>query len=123
MAIPEDVMYESRRSQTSDIIHPHITPLTHAQDLTLILLRMAGMSDCVGQNLVQNGKGQTPAEGTAGSGQVKANPLLPTHEGIGCPQAGAGGGVDPERLSPPLLPRPSYLWVWPHLRVVVKGIK
>ena len=38
-------------------------------------------------------------------------------------KAGSGGGVGVERASHPLLLWPLYLWVRPHLWVVVKSIK
>ena len=38
-------------------------------------------------------------------------------------RAGAGGQVVVERASHLLLPPPLYLWVWPHLWVVMKPIK
>jgi hypothetical protein len=55
------------------------------------------MSDCVGQNLVQTGKDQTPGVRAAGSGQVGLKPTFLTHEVTECMELGVGGDICSQR--------------------------
>lgn len=82
--------------ESSLIPYYGVTNTTH---LTLILPRMAGMSGCVGQNQVQIGKGQIPAEREPVPTQVGAKSLVPNHEGTGSPEEGEGEGIGPKESS------------------------
>ena len=94
---------------------PEYIPSSYTGCLTWLLLRRAGMSGCVGESLVQTWKGQTPQSEQV---EVNCNP-----KGDNLPR----GGNNRRYLlvlRPTSLPSlgDSYLWIWPHLRVVVETI-
>lgn len=70
-----------------------------------------------------NREGSNSCRGSTRTRTGVVKPLLPINQPPdGPPRDGTGGCIGLESSSQPLLPRPSYLWVWPHIRVVVKGI-
>ena len=114
--------WKCRKSQTlgMSLVNNPLLPSQY-KCLTLILLRRAGKHGCVERHLVQSGKGRTPAEEP--QGQDRCGLASPSSQPQDTPRNGIGGGIDVQRFPHSVLPRPSYLWVWPHIRVVVKSIK
>lgn len=78
------------------------------------------MNGCVEENRVQIVRGRTPverSEARIGRGQALAsNPW-----GDRVPRNGSRR-KGPQRLFPFLPSEPPYLWVWPHPRVMMKGV-
>lgn len=94
----KDQIYIQRR--------PFSLHIPHSGHFTLVLLRRAGMNDCVGETWLQIEKGQTPAGKIPGPGQAGVKLLLSTHKGTKCPEVRVGVGIGPETPSPDLLPLP-----------------